>query len=332
MPANLPPQYHEAEKIYRSAKTPEEKIEALEAMLAIMPKHKGTDHLRAELRRRIAKHQEESQRRPSGGKKGSSYNIRREGAGQIALVGLPNAGKSQLVSALTVAAIEVADYPFTTKTPAPGMMEFENIKIQLVDMPPLTDREAKPWLSHLLRNADVLLVMIDLGEDPLMQMDAILAELEGMKVKLMGMEAKDEFLIGVALKKALIVGNKNDLSNAGENYELLKSSYGDKLPVVSVSAQKGTGLEEMKRTVYNMLDIIRVYTKSPGAKADLNEPVILKTGSTVEDAAASVHKDFLRKLKYAQVWGSGKFDGQRVSRGYVLEEGDVIEFHVGKIE
>jgi GTPase involved in cell partitioning and DNA repair len=239
MPANLPPQYHEAEKIYRSAKTAEEKIEALEAMLAIMPKHKGTDHLRAELRRRIAKHQEESQRRPSGGKKGSSYNIRREGAGQIALVGLPNAGKSQLVSALTVAAIEVADYPFTTKTPIPGMMEFENIKIQLVDMPPLTDREAKPWLSHLLRNADVLLVMIDLGEDPLMQVDAVLAELEGMKVKLMGMEVKDEFLIGVALKRALIAGNKNDLNNARENYELLKSFYGDKLPVVSISAQKG---------------------------------------------------------------------------------------------
>ncbi len=328
MPANLPPQYHEAEKIYRSAKTPEEKVEALEAMLAIMPKHKGTDHLRAELRRRIAKHQEEAQRRPSAGKKGSSYNIRREGAGQIALVGLPNAGKSQLVSTLTEAAIEVADYPFTTKVPTPGMMEFENIKIQLVDMPPLTDREAKPWLSHLLRNADVLLVMIDLGEDPLMQMGAILSELNGMKVKLVGLEAKDELLIGVALKKALIAGNKNDLSNAVENYRRLESSYGDRLPVVSISVQKGMGLEGMKRTIYNMLDIIRVYTKSPGAKADLSEPVILKTGSTVEDAAGSVHKDFLRNLKYAQIWGSGKFDGQRVSRGYVLEDGDVIEFHI----
>ena len=328
MPANLPPQYHEAEKIYRSAKTPEEKVEALEAMLAIMPKHKGTDHLRAELRRRIAKHQEEAQTRPSAGRKGSSYNIRREGAGQIVLVGLPNAGKSQLVSILTEAVPEVADYPFTTKVPTPGMMRFENIQIQLVDMPPLTDREAKPWLSHLLRNADILLMMIDLGEDPLLQIDAILAELEGMKVKLFGMEMKDELLIGVALKKALIAGNKNDLNNAVENYKLVQSRYDDKLPVVSISAQKGTGLEEMKRTIYNMLDIIRVYTKSPGARADLNEPVILKTGSTVEEAAASIHKDFLRNLKYAQVWGSGKFDGQRVSRGYVLEDGDVIEFHI----
>lgn len=328
MPANLPPQYHEAEKIYRSAKTPEEKVEALETMLAIMPKHKGTDHLRADLRRRMAKHQEEAQRRPSLAKKGAAYNIRKEGAGQVVLGGLPNSGKSQLVAALTEAAPEVADYPFTTKVPLPGMMRFENIQIQLVDMPPLIDREAKPWLSHLLRNADVLLIVIDLGEDPLMQMDTILTELGSMKVKLIGMEAKDELLIGVALKKALIVGNKNDLVNAAENYKLLSELYGVQLPTLSISAQKGIGLEEMKRVIYNMLDIIRVYTKAPGAKADLDEPVILKKGSTVEDAAGSVHKDFLRNLKYAQVWGSGKFDGQRVSRSHVLEEGDIVEFHI----
>jgi ribosome-interacting GTPase 1 len=159
-------------------------------------------------------------------------------------------------------------------------------------------------------------------------MDAILAELEGMKVRIIGMEMTDELLIGVAQKKALLVGNKNDLSNAVESYNLLKSRYGDKLAVVSISAQKGIGLEEMKRAIYNLLDIIRVYTKSPGAKADLDEPVVLKTGSTVEEAAASIHKDFLRNLKYAQVWGSGKFDGQKVSRGHVLEDGDVIEFHI----
>jgi ribosome-interacting GTPase 1 len=328
MPANLPPQYHEAEKIYRSAKTPEEKLEALETMLAVMPKHKGTDHLRADLRRRMAKHQEEAQRRPSLTKKGSAFNIRREGAGQVVLVGLPNSGKSQLVATLTDAVIEVADYPFTTKVPLPGMMRFENIQIQLVDMPPLTDREAKPWLSHLLRNADILLIMVDLGEDPLMQMETILAELSGVKVKLVGTERKDELLIGIALKKALLVGNKADLANAAENYKLLSLRYGSQLPMVSISAQKGAGLEEMKRAIYNMLDIIRVYTKAPGAKAEMNEPVILKKGSTIEDAAGAVHKDFLRNLKYAQVWGSGKFDGQRVSRDHVLAEGDIVEFHI----
>jgi hypothetical protein len=328
MPANLPPQYHEAEKIYRSAKSPEEKVEALEAMLAVMPKHKGTDHLRADLRRRMAKHQEEAERRPSLTRKAGAYNIRREGAGQVVLVGLPNAGKSQLLATLTDAATEVADYPFTTKVPMPGMMRFENIQIQLVDMPPLTDREAKPWLHHLLRNADILLVMVDLGQDPLMQMETILAELGSIKVRLLGTAMTDELMIGIALKKALIVANKNDLTNAVGNYELLRSRYGSQLPTVSISAQKGTGLEDMKRAIYSMLDIIRVYTKAPGAKAEMNEPVILKKGNSIEDAARAVHKDFLKNLKYAQVWGSGKFDGQRVSRGHVLEEGDIVEFHV----
>lgn len=263
------------------------------------------------------------------GKRGSAYNIRKEGAGQVVLVGLPNAGKSQLVAALTEAAPEVADYPFTTKVPTPGMMKFENIQVQLVDMPPLIDREAKSWLYHLLRNADILLIMVDLGENPIAQMHAILAELEAMKVKLIGMEVKsDELLIGIARKKVLIVGNKNDLSNAADNFKLLSSRYGSQLPVVSISAQKGIGLEDMKRAIYGIFDIIRIYTKSPSAKADLNEPVILKKGSNIENAAASVHKDFLRSLKYAQVWGSGKFDGQRVSKGYVLAEGDVVEFHI----
>ena len=161
MPANLPPQYFEAEKVYRQAKTPEEKVEALETMLAIMPKHKGTDKLRADLRRKIAKFSEEAQRRPSVTRKGSAYNIRKEGAGQVVLVGLPNVGKSQLVSTLTDAFPEIADYPFATKVPLPGMIRFENIQIQLMDMPPITDREAKPWFSHLLRNADILLIMVD---------------------------------------------------------------------------------------------------------------------------------------------------------------------------
>ncbi len=329
MPANLPPQYHEAEKVYRSARTPEEKVEALEVMLAIMPKHKGTDHLRAELRRRIAKHQEEAQRRPSLGKKGSSYNVRKEGAGQVVLVGMPNAGKSQLVAMVTDAKPEVADYPYTTKSPVPGMMKFENIQIQLVDMPPIVDREAKPWLSHLLRNADVLMLVIDLSEAPRPQMEAIMAELARMKVKLIGGdEVKDEQLIGFAQKKALIVGSKSDLDVNGENLGLLKLDYGEKIPVVATSARDGTGLEEMKREIYRLLDIMRIYTKAPGMKADLDEPVILKKGSTVEEAAEAVHKDFRRNLKYAQVWGSGKFDGQRVSREHVLAEGDVVEFHV----
>jgi len=326
MPANLPPEYFQAEKLYRQAKTPEEKVEALEAMLSIMPKHKGTDKLRAVLRSKIAKFSEESQRRLATGRRGSGYYVKREGAGQVILVGLPNAGKSQLVAAVTEAAPNVADYPFSTQTPAPGMMSFENIQIQMVDIPPIIDRNAQPWLGNLLRGADLLLLMVDLGQDPVSQMETIKEELGKLKIRPVGRMEGTE--LWVYLKKALIVGNKRDLDGSGESFRKLESEYGAEFAIVSISAREGKGLEELKRKIYRCLEIIRVYTKAPGKKADLEEPVILKKGSTVEDAAQSIHKDFQAKLKYAQVWGSGKFDGQRVSREHILEDGDVIELHI----
>ena len=137
MPANLPPQYFAAEKRFRAAKTIPEKIEALEAMLAIMPKHKGTDKLRADLRGRMAKLSAEAERARATSRKGTSHYIRKEGAGQAVLVGLPNVGKSQLVAALTEATPEIGEYPFTTRSAIIGMMPFENVQIQLIDLPPL---------------------------------------------------------------------------------------------------------------------------------------------------------------------------------------------------
>lgn len=326
MPANLPPEYFQAEKRYRLARTPEEKVEALEAMFSIMPKHKGTDRLRAELRTKIAKFTEESQRKLATSKRGSAYYIRKEGAGQITLVGLPNAGKSQLVAAVTEASPNVADYPFTTQNPTPGMMRLENIQMQLVDTPPIIDRNAQPWLPNLLRSADLLLLMVDLGQEPLSQVQAITRELEKLKIKPLGRE--EAMGQGIFQKKALVVANKEDVEGSGENYRKLESQYGAEFPIVSISAKEGTGLEELKREIYRRLDIIRVYTKAPGKKADLEEPVILKKGSTVEDVAASIHKDFRARLKYALLWGSGKYDGQKVKREHVLEDGDVIELHI----
>ncbi len=326
MPTNLPPQYFQAEKDYRSAKTAQEKIAALETMLAIMPKHKGTDKLRAELRRKIAKFSEEMERKYALGKKGDSYQVDREGAGQAILVGLPNVGKSQLLSAISNALPEVADYPFTTTTLTPGMMEFENIQVQIVDTPPLTDNEPQPWLHNLLRNADLLLLVVDLDRDPAQQLGIIFEILSKVRIKPIGRE--EETSPEAAPKKALVIGNKNDLTSAGENYQRLRAEYDAQFPVISVSATAGLGLEELKHQIYKALGIIRVYTKAPGGKPELTEPVVLPQGSTVDDAAGSVHKDFRAKLKYALVWGSGKFDGQRVKRDHVLAEGDIIELHI----
>ncbi len=315
MPANLPPQYFEAEKKFRLAKNPADKIVAVEEMLAIMPKHKGTDHLRAELRRRIAKLTQISEKKAATQR--ASMLIDKEGAAQVVVIGLPNAGKSQLVSRVTNASPTVAEYPFTTHIATPGRREFENIQIQLIDTPPLTEQSIEWWLPHMIRRADALLLVVDLSSAPLAQVEAIFTELETRKI-----------VVGENRVKALIVGNKLDLATASENYLALKNKYEGQLPIIAVSAKEGVGLEELRRKIYQVLDIIRVYTKAPGKKPEFDDPIILDRGSTLEDAAASVHKDFAAKLKYARIWGSGKHDGIMAKRDHILQDGDIIELHL----
>jgi len=323
MPANLPPQYFEAEKNFRSAKSPLEKIAALEEMLAIMPKHKGTDHLRAELRGRIAKLTQALDKKAAIHR--ASMTIEKEGAGQVAVIGLPNAGKSQLVSSITNASPTVAEYPFTTQAATPGMMGFENIKIQLIDTPPLVPQSTLWWLPPMLRRADALLIMVDLSNAPLAQFETITAQLEEMRIGI-GISKTEEVIL--SQQKALIIGNKIDLESANKSYTLLRGKYEGQLPIMAISAKGGSGLEGLKLKIYQVLDIIRVYTKTPGQKPDLNDPIILDRGNTVEDAAASVHKDFAAKLRYARIWGSGKHDGIMAKRNHILEDGDIIELHL----
>jgi len=326
MPANLPPQYFEAEKRFRLAKNPEEKIATLEEMLAIMPKHKGTDHLRAELRTKIAKLNQLAAKK--SGAHRASMAIEKEGAAQIAVIGPPNTGKSQLVASITNASPTVAEYPFTTHNATPGMMEFENIQIQLIDTPPLVPQPVEWWLRHMLIRADALLVVIDLSNAPLSQFEDTTVQLQDTRIGFGRRIIKEGTDIILYQKKGIIIGNKLDLDNTGQNYAALKNKYEDQLPVIAVSAKEGNGLEELKRAIYQMLNIIRVYTKTPGQKSDFTDPIVLERGSTLADAAAAVHKDFIRKLKYARIWGSGKHDGVMAKRDHVLQDGDVIELHL----
>ena len=326
MPANLPPQYFKAEKIFREAKNPQEKIAALEEMLAIMPKHKGTDHLRAELRSRIAKLGQQQSKK--SGTQRSSMMIEKEGGGQVAVIGLPNSGKSKLVDSITNAAPVVAEYPLATHSALPGMMDFENIKIQLIDTPALAPQTVQWWLPPMLRQADALLIMLDLSYDPLAQMKDITNQLAKMRILIGDAEADpdDEDTI-FWQKKALIAGNKIDLDSGG-NYRLLLDKYGGIMPVVAISSSEGSGLDELRLEVYKTLDIIRVYTKAPGQKADMSDPIVLPAGSTLRDAASSVHKDFAANLKFARIWGSGKHDGVMAKREHILADVDVIELHL----
>jgi len=328
MPANLTPQYLEAEIKFKRAKTTPEKIEALEVMMAVIPKHKGTEKIRGQLKSRMAKLKEELQRRPAIGRTEQAYTVKREGAAQVVLLGLPNSGKSSLFSRATSALSEVADYPFTTQKPIPGMMPFENLQIQLVDTPPIQLDRVEPGFPNLIRNADALLVLVDLTEDPVFQMEILLEELDHMKIKILGKGPFPSLDEGWAALRALLLGNKCDAKNGMEGYRTFESRFRDIFPILPISAREGMNFEEMKKEVYHLLGIVRVYTKAPGGEPDLAEPVTLKKGSTVEDVALSIHKDFVAKLRYARIWGSGKFNGQMVRRDYRISEGDVIELHI----
>jgi hypothetical protein len=328
VPANLPPQYKEAEERYRQAKTTPEKILALEEMLAIIPHHKGTDKMIAQLRKRLSQHKEESQRRPSASRQHDPFSVRKEGCAQVVLVGLPNSGKSQILASLTNALPAIADYPFTTRAPLPGMMKFENVQIQLVDAPPLMDEFAETGLFNLIRNAEALAFVLDLSEDCRTQVDLILEELDRRRIKVLQKTEEKKSAVGFFYKRAILIGNKADLPEARENCRVLLELFSSKYAAICVSAKENLNLEESKGEIFSILDSVRVYTKAPGKPADLSDPVILAEGKTVLDFAAQIHKDFAQKLKYARIWGKEKYDGQMVPRDYVLRDGDIIEMHM----
>ncbi len=338
MPANLTPQYLAAEKKFKQAVTFEEKIEALEEMMATIPKHKGTEKMRADLRRRMAKLNAEKDKKYGTSKAGASYTVQREGAGQVVLAGAPNVGKSSLLARLTRAVPEIGDYPFTTRLPQPGMMPFENIQIQLVDMPAIARDFYRPWMGSILRHADLVLLVADLGSDEVLdEVEGVIEILAESRIRLVGRNAgaDPQEISGPALCRTILLANKLDAPQAPEVLDILREFYGERFEILPVSAHTGAGLDTLPRTVFERLEIVRVHTKVPGKKVDLSEPpYVLKCGSTVLDVARAVHRDFVHSLKYARVWsspharGGPKFDGQMVERTYRLEDGDILELHV----
>jgi ribosome-interacting GTPase 1 len=326
MPTNLPPDYYEVEKQYRAASSPEEKAAYLEEMLSIVPKHKGTDHLRAELRRKLSKLKASAQSSKKGGsRRESAFRIEREGAGQVAIVGLANVGKSSLVDALTNATPEISPAPYTTWTPTPGMMEMEKVQIQLIDTPPLNPDFIEPLLMDLIRRCDLILLMVDLQTDPIQQLEDSLKILLAHRVIPMHLKAAYEENHRLAFKPLLVLANKNDDETSDENFEIFRALCTGECTALPISVKTRRNLDEMQRMIYDRLEIVRVYSKAPGEEPDFNAPFVCKRGTTVEEFAARIHKDFADNLKAARVWGEGVFDGQMVSRDYTLQEGDVIE-------
>jgi small GTP-binding protein len=328
MPTNLPAEYYEVEERYKAAASPDERVRLLEELISTVPKHKGTDKLRADLRRRLSKLKSASQKQKKVSRHVSAYQIAKEGAGQVVLIGQPNVGKSALLNALTNASPEVAAYPFTTWTPTPGMMDVGGAQIQLIDTPPLNLEYVEPAFMDLIRRSDLVVVVIDLQADPISQIEDSLQLLAEQRIAPERRRQYHQDRKRFIYLPFMIVVNKCDDQALEEDFEVLCELLEEDWPLVPLSAATGHNLDHFKQAVYQTLGIIRVFTKPPGKEPDLSRPYVLQRGTSVEAFAAKVHRDFFDQLKAARVWGSSAFDGQVVGRDHILQDGDVVELQI----
>lgn len=331
MPANLPPQYYELEREFKKEKDPTEKLRLAKELLAMMPKHKGTDKLQADLKAKISKLKKEIE--GSGRKHGARHvddhsHIEKEGAAQIILIGPPNSGKSSIVDALTHARPLIGDYPYTTREPVAGMTTFETVHFQLIDTPPISDRQFESYIPSLIRQADLVCLVADVSSAEMKkEIDEIIKLLEEKRIILVPGETGQVEDPRFAYKKAFFAAHKHLEEGGRMRAELLRSLYPD-FAIAETSILDDDSMENLKAVIFGCLNIIRIYTKRVGHEPDYSDPIILPVGGTVEEAARILHKDFAANLQFAKIWGEGKFEGQRVRNNYVLSDRDIVEFHI----
>jgi ribosome-interacting GTPase 1 len=339
MPANLSPEYKAAEAAYKRARDPRERLAGLREMLRTIPKHKGTDHLQADVKTRIKELSEEVEAPKKGpARSAPAHVVRPEGAAQLVLVGAPNTGKSSLHARLTHSGAHVAPYPFTTQNPQPGMMPHEDMHFQLVDLPALSREHPVPWLSGALQTADACLLVVDLSDPSCVeQAQTTLAILRDKHVTLTerweslkgdgGSDAAGEDPFALVLP-TLMLANKSDLiADISAELEAFRELSGLRYPALAVSATAGSGLDEIGPWLFSHLGIVRVYTKAPGKAPEKARPFTLRRGQTVEDVARLVHKDLAHTLKYARLWSRMGIPGEHVGRAHTLADGDIVELH-----
>ena len=328
MPANLTPDYLEAEQRYREAKTPQEELTALEEMLRTIPKHKGTAKIQADLKRKIsqAKDVVKIPKKATGAV--DPFAIPRQGAGQVILIGTPNTGKSSIVGSLTKATVKIAEWPFSTPLPVPGMCHHEDVPIQLIDTPPLTVEQAPTGLAGAVHAADAIVIVLDASAGSVLE-DAE-ACINFVKARKLIPTADPnptmpEDPAEPKPKRCLILANKYDLPGSSDNIQMLREFFDIGITIKPCSVTTGDGVRDLPKDLFGLLHVMRVYAKPPGKPADMEQPFILKVGHNVLDMAGVVHRDLPEKLKSARVWGTGVHDGQQVQRDHVLHDKDVVE-------
>lgn len=331
MPANLSPEYKAAEAAFRKSRDPRERLDWLREMLRTIPKHKGTEHLQADIKARIKDLSSDFE----GGRKGGSHGgpslvVRPEGAAQIALIGPPNSGKSSLHARLTGSNAHVAAYPFTTQFPEPGMMPHEDVHFQLIDLPAVSPEHPVPWLAAALQSADGAILVMDLGDPACVeQLQAVHDVLEKKRVTLTENWAPKEGEDAFARQlPTLMLANKCDaIPDHDAELEAFRELTAVRYPVFAGSALTGAGLGQLGPWLFESLGVVRIYTKAPGHPPDKSKPFTLRRGENVGDVARLIHKDLQRTLKYARVWGHSDFDGQHVGPEHPLLDGDIVELH-----
>jgi ribosome-interacting GTPase 1 len=351
MPANLSPEYKKAEQAFRTAREQRERLDCLKEMLRTIPKHKGTEGIQADIKSRIKQLSDELvEPRKGPAQVGSAHSVHREGAAQVGLIGPPNSGKSSLHAILTGSRAEIGPFPYTTRAPLPGMLPFEDIAFQLVDLPPMSSARTEPWMAGVLQTVDAAWLVVDLADPACAEhLLAIRTELAQRKITLTDRwpglsadpesapasqaepdeargaeEVPDPFRVQLP---ALLVANKNDLDPDPDEVRVLEELTDVHYPAIATSTLTGHGLDELARFVFQALGIVRVYTKLPGRPAERVLPFTVRRGDTVLDVARLVHQDVARTLKFARLWGSGAFDGQRVGPEHRVADGDIVELH-----
>lgn len=333
MPANLTPDYKKAEAAYKRSRDPQERLQLLQEMHRTIPKHKGTEHLRADIKTKIKELKEELIAPSKGGaRSGPPTFIHPDGAAQVAIIGPPNTGKSTLHAALTGSHTQIGTYPFTTQYPEPGMLTVEDTAIQLVDLPPISAQHPIPWIGNTLQSANGALFVIDLGQPGCVEQIVAAREiLSDRRITLTATwdrtiaDGGDPFAIRLP---TLLVANKADVIPDIEGDLDVCRELGDiHFPTIVVSAETGEGLDAIGPWLFRNLEIVRVYTKVPGREPDLDRPYTVFSGATVEDVSRLVHRDLAESFHHARIWGRASYDGQQVGREHVVEDGDILEIH-----
>ncbi len=328
MPANLTPQYHAAELQYRAARTPEEKLDALLIMFREMPKHKGTCHMQADLKRRISEARKLVTSEKQSKKSGVSYHVDSHGYRQVIFVGAPNSGKSQLLAQLTGQPFKVADYPYTTRVPQPAMMKFEDIMIQLVDTPAISEDHKDSWMPGLVRAGDAVVWVLDLSSDDILKdMELLEKFFQEQNVYLIGDQEESELPESADIQSTLLIGNKCDIDGHEIIRDFVNEVYQKRFTLLEVSAKDSMNLNTLRRKIFEILGIIRIYPKPPGKKPDLSvEPIILNKGSTIWDLADHIHHDMAQRLKSGRVWNSTRYpENQKLPIDSELDDRNVVE-------